>query len=165
MSPRRALQVLLLVSAACLFTWPIPATGQIRVQDTPALNGLGAFLFQDVTIQLDAGYGDDTLIRSTSKDPVSRLTAGIYVDKPFVSYLFDIFYDRDRYLGEPWERDTPTRDLLIEPIRFVAFYKVGDFAVLRGVNNIKEQNSEFYVGIRYKLDLGRLFRHVPVFQK
>ena len=160
----RALTVVASVSVAIVLAGVGPAAAQIRLQETPALNGLGSFLFEDVSIQLDAGYGDDTLIRKSNKDSAKRATAGIYVDKPFIAYFLDIFYDRDRYLGEPLERDTLTRDLLIEPIRFVAHYRVGDFSVLRG-NTIKEQSSEFYVGIRYKLDLGRVFRHLPVFQK
>jgi hypothetical protein len=160
----RALTVIVLVSVAITGACAGHATAQIRLQETPALNGLGSFLFEDVSIQLDAGYGDDTPIRKSNRDAAGRTTAGIYVDKPFLSYFPDIFYDRDRYLGEPLERDTLTRDLLIEPIRFVAHYRIGDFAVLRG-STIKEQSSEFYVGIRYKLDLGRVFRHLPVFQK
>jgi hypothetical protein len=140
------------------------ASAQIRLQETPALNGLGSFLFEDVSIQLDAGYGDDTLVRKSNKDVAKRTMAGIFVDKPFVSYFLDIFYDRDRYLGEPLERDTLTRDFLIEPLRFVAHYRVGDFSVVRG-NTVREQSSDFYVGLRYKLELGRVFRHLPPFQK
>jgi hypothetical protein len=159
---------LLIVAALVFLATALLSVGhafaQIRLQETPALNGLGSFLFEDVSIQLDAGYGDDTPIRKSTKDAAMRTIAGIFVDKPFVSYLLDIFYDRDRYLGEPLERDTFTRDFLIEPFRFVAHYRVGDFAVVRG-NTVKEQSSDFYVGLQYKLELGRVFRHVPAFQK
>jgi hypothetical protein len=160
----RMLTVIVGVTFAVACVWTERAVAQIRVQDTPAINGLGAFFFKDVSIQLDAGYGNDSPIRSGDEEAATRATAGIYVDKPFLSYLFDIYYDRDHYLGAKWERDHPVRDFVIEPLRFVAHYRVGNFAVLRG-SSIKEYNNEFYVGVRYKLDLDRLFRHVPVFQK
>lgn len=158
------LTIVLVLSVAVAFVWADRAVAQIRVQDTPAIDGLGSFLFRDVSIQLDAGYGNDSPIRSGDEEAATRATAGIFVDKPILSYFLDIFYDRDRYLGEPLERDTITRDFLIEPLRFVAHYRVGNFAVLRG-STIKEYTGEFYVGVRYKLDLDRVFRHFPAFQK
>ena len=133
----RMLTVVLILSVAVAFAWVDHAAAQIRVQETPAIDGLGSFLFRDVSLQLDAGYGNDSPILPGNDEAATRASAGIFVDKPFLSYFFDIFYDRDRYLGEPLERDTWTRDLLIEPLRFVAHYRVGNFAVLRG-DNIKD---------------------------
>lgn len=160
----RTLTVVLVLCVAVTLTWADGAGAQIRVQETPAIDGLGSFLFRDVSIQLDAGYGNDSPVLSGKDEAATRASAGIYVDKPILSYFLDIFYDRDRYLGEPLERDTITRDFLIEPLRFVAHYRVGNFAVLRG-STIREYTGEFYVGVRYKLDLDRVFRHVPTFQK
>jgi hypothetical protein len=158
------LAVALAVSVTVSLAWTDRAAAQIRVQETPAIDGLGSLIFKDVSIQLDAGYGNDSPIRKGDEEAATRASAGIYVDKPFVAYFFDMLYDQNRKTGEWTERDTPVRDFVIEPIRFVAHYRVGDFAVLRG-NTIKTYTSEFYVGIRYKLDLDRLFRHWPPLQK
>lgn len=160
----RTLSVAFVVSVAIALAWADSATAQIRVQDTPALNGLGTALFKDISIQLDAGYGNDSPIRESDELAATRRSAGIFIDKAIIADILEIAYDRDLYLGNFWERDTWTRDLLIEPFRVVAHYRVGNFDVLRG-STIKEYTGEFYVGVRYKLDLDRLFRHVPMFQR
>ena len=160
----RMFTIVVLMAFAVTSVWTERAFAQIRVQDTPEINGLGAFFFKDVSLKLDAGYGNDSPISAGDEVAAPRASAGIYVDKPIVAHFLDIFYDRDVYLGKPLERDTPTRDFLIEPLRLVAHYRVGEFAVLRG-SGIKQYTGEFYVGVQYKLDLDRLFRHWPALQK
>lgn len=146
------------------------ASAQYRVQETPALNGLGMLLFKDIELRLDGGIGNtaatSTVENTTSPDvqfPAigKQWYGGIFIDKPIVSDFLEMAYDCELFGQRDWlPRNTFWRDLIFESIRLVAFYRAGDFRVAGA-----KRDAEFYVGGRLSLDLGRIFRHLPDFQR
>lgn len=141
---------------------PSPASAQLRLQETPALGGLG-HLFRDVQVRFDAGVGTTattTGFTQTTYPPSEEVWFwGIYVDKPVISTFLDMGYDLVWWEREYFARDTPERELL-DAVRLVAHYRQGDFFV-----SGDQRKNEFYFGVRLVFDLGRFARHVPWFQR
>ena len=145
-------------------------SAQYRLQETPALNGLGILLFKDIELRLDGGTGNTaaTIPESAAFDPSrnpdkqvgTQWYLGVFIDKPIVAHFLEMAYDCELWQRDWVPRDTWYRDLFFEPIRVVAFYRQGDFRV-----SSRDRNEEFYIGGRYSLDLGRIARHIRVFQK
>jgi hypothetical protein len=151
-----------IVSILAMATLPGAAAAQIRVQETPALNGLGLFLLQDIEIRYEVGYGNTS--RDISVQAPTRAQSGwywgVFVYKPIVAHFLEMAYDLEFWQRDLVPRDTFWRDLLLEPIHLVAHYREGDFHV-SGVS----RDKEFFVGGQYSLNLGRIGRHIPIFQK
>lgn len=139
-------------------------SAQLRVQETPALNGLGMLLFKDIEVRVDGGRGNTSgtlfLDEAERQQTRSQLYWGIFIDKPIIAHFLEMGYDCELWKRDYVPRDTWYRDLFFEPIRLVASYREGDFRV-----SGKDRNSEFYIGGRYSLDLGRIARHIRMFQK
>jgi hypothetical protein len=157
-------QLILGVVIVAVLSGSHPAAAQLRVQETPALNGLGMLFFQDIEVRLDGGRGNTSGTLLTNDDPQqvtrSQWYWGIFVDKPVVAHFLEMGYDCELWTRDWLPRNTWYRDLFFEPIRLVAYYREGDFRV-----SGKSRDSEFYIGGRYSLDLGRIARHIPIFQK
>lgn len=145
---------------------PGQALAQYRVQETPALNGLGLFLFKDIELRVDGGFGNTALTTGfddntrPEKQVSSQHYWGVFIDKPIVAHFLEMAYDGAFWQRDWVARDTVGRDLFFEPIRVVAYYREGDFHVSN-----RTRSSEYYIGARYSLDLGRVARHLPWFQK
>jgi hypothetical protein len=165
---RAGFRCVFLLTAAVLLTLGCVtgASAQYRVQETPALNGLGMLIFKDVEFRVDGGRGNTagTLFldpATSTQQTRSQWYWGIFIDKPIIGQFLEMAYDTELFGQRDWvPRDTWYRDLFFEAIRLEASYRDGRFHV-SGQN----RDTEFYVGGRYSLDLGRIARHIPIFQK
>ena len=129
------------------------------------------FLFKDLELRLDGGKGNTastSFVPNVIANPNQVVTplvgtqwyGGVFVDKPIVSDFLEMAYDCEFWQRDLFPRDSLLRDLLLEPIRLIAFYRAGDFRV-----SGNKRDSEFYIGGRFSLDVGRIARHIPLFQR
>jgi hypothetical protein len=154
--------VLLAVVASVILASADPVLAQIRVQETPALNGFGLFLLEDIEIRYETGRGN-TSREITGEEPTRARNGwywGVFINKPIVAHFLEMAYDLEWWQRDLVPRDTFMRDLLLEPIRLVAHYREGDFHV-----SGTRRDQEFFIGAQYSLNLGRIGRHFPLFQK
>lgn len=126
--------------------------------ETPALNAVGTLLSRDVRFEMSYGEAD------AAPRPTTAFRIGVAIDKPVISHFLDLLYEKDVLLPEPLQKDRLFRDAFIEPIRFDVRWIMGD-TVTPSTGRVDRIKSEYFIGVKYSLELGRVLRHLPVFQK